>query len=79
MRIVIFASRFLVPCTYSHGTWINACVFLRLGVSQWLHVLLIKHQVDVVPGDCQNIIILFTRNFNCIPCPSVNFASTGLN
>ena len=54
---VTFTSWFLVPFTHSHCTGINACVFRRLCESFWLHILLIKHQVDVVLGECQSFIV----------------------
>ena len=40
----------LVSCTIS-----PSCIFWRLGEPLWLHSLLIKHQIDVVPGECQKL------------------------
>ena len=61
----------------SHGTWINACVFRRLCESFWLHILLIKHQVNIVPGECQRIIVIvFTAVLSRLSCPYVHSVNT---
>ena len=42
----------------SHGIWINTCDFRRLCEPFWFHSLLIKHQVDVVPGERQRFVVV---------------------
>ena len=73
---VIFASCVLVPCTHSHGTWINTCVIRRFCESFWFHNLLIKHQVDVVPKQRQSFVVIVFKALSRIPCPSVHSANT---
>ena len=77
MKIVVFATGFLVP--FGDSTWyLDQCQRSRapfVSLSDFIFSSS-NTRVDVVPGECQSFVIKFLTALLIIPCPSVHSANT---